>query len=84
MVALFTENSYGYTVCSIFIRKLLDEKIDWCDLIRLDNNYKDQILKYFQQHFKITPNYNFVSEGVLHMIKCLLCLSQMKRKINWN
>lgn len=62
MVSQFSENSYGYTVCSTFIRKLLDEKIDWCDLIRLDNNYKDQILKYFQQHFKVTPNYNFVSE----------------------
>lgn len=82
MISIFTENSYGYTICSIFIRKLLDEKIDWCDLIRLDNNYKDQILKYFQQHFKITPNYNFVSEeGPPHDKMFTMSVSDEKGKL---
>lgn len=82
MVDIFSEDSYGYTICSIFIRKLLDERIDWCDLIRLDNNYKDQILKYFQQHFKITPSYNFVlEEGPPHDKMFTMSVSDEKGKI---
>ena len=81
-ISILSENSYGYTVCSLFIRKLLEEKIDWCDLIRVDNNFKDQILKYYQQQFKVTPQYHFVSdEGPPHDKLFTMSVSNEKGKI---
>lgn len=58
----FDNLSYGYSICNKFIRNLLENEIDWCDLIIIDENFKDQILKYFQQNFKTTPKYEFTKE----------------------
>ena len=58
----FDNLSYGYSICNKFIRNLLENEIDWCDLITIDENFKDQILKYFQQNFKTTPKYEFTKE----------------------
>ena len=35
----------------------IESKIDFADIIIKDNNYKDQILRYFQHNFKIHPIY---------------------------
>lgn len=81
MLDIFSEHSYGYTVCSKFIKRILEERIDWCDLIRVDNNFKDQILKYFQQQFKITPQYTFESdEGPPHDKLFTMSVSNEKGK----
>jgi ribonuclease-3 len=58
----FDNLSYGYSICNKFIRNLLENEIDWSDLITIDENFKDQILKYFQHHFKTTPKYEFSKE----------------------
>lgn len=55
--------SYGYSICSKFMINLLEKNIDWTELIRVDNNFKDQILKYYQQNFKMVPKYNCISKS---------------------
>ena len=47
----------SYDIVNKFIIHLLEENIDFSDLIMKDNNYKDQILRYFQHNFKIYPTY---------------------------
>ena len=44
-----------------------DECVDFSDLIMNDTNYKDQLLRYFQHTFQITPKYQMISqEGQPH------------------
>ena len=57
----------GFQVCEDFIINLVEDKIDFSDLIMNDYNYKDQLLRYFQQHFQETPKYKeLLSEGPAH------------------
>ena len=52
----------GYEISKKIITYLLDNLIDFEDLVMNDDNYKDIILRYFQQKFHITPNYKIISE----------------------
>lgn len=57
----------GFQVCETFIINLMEDKIDFSDLIINDYNYKDQLLRYFQQTFHKTPKYKeILSEGPAH------------------
>jgi|UniRef100_A0A6C0J969 ribonuclease III len=47
----------GFQVCQVFIISIIEELIDFSDLILNDYNFKDQLLRYFQQHFHQTPKY---------------------------
>ena len=40
-----------------FILRSIEEHVDFVELISKDNNYKDQILRYFQHNFKVHPTY---------------------------
>lgn len=54
------ENFYsgiGYQVCEQLFINIIEEKIDFADIILNDTNYKDQILRYYQQHFSHPPKY---------------------------
>ena len=57
----------GFQVCQVFIIGIIEELIDFSDLILNDYNYKDQLLRYFQQNFQQTPKYRQISvEGPPH------------------
>ena len=45
-----------------FVLRSIEYHIDVADLISKDNNYKDQILRYFQHNFKVHPEYQTTSE----------------------
>ena len=54
----------GFQVCETFLINLIEDKIDFADLIMKDYNYKDQLLRYFQQNFHETPKYKeILQEG---------------------
>ena len=44
-------NARGYELCSKFIIKVIEEAIDITELILKDDNYKDQLMRYFQKEF---------------------------------
>ena len=64
------ENMYsgpGFQMCELFIVNLIESKIDFSELILTDYNYKDQLLRFFQQKFQETPKYKEVMvEGPPH------------------
>ena len=45
-----------------FIIQCIETHIDFSELILKDNNYKDQILRYFQHNYKIYPTYRTVKK----------------------
>jgi len=47
-----------------FIIHAIESTIDITDLIMKDNNYKDQILRYFQHNFKTYPTYTHIQNEV--------------------
>jgi dsRNA-specific ribonuclease len=42
---------YAYNICSKFIINSLENIIDFTEIIRSDDNYKDQLMRYFQKNF---------------------------------
>jgi ribonuclease III len=62
------ENFYsgiGFQVCEQLFVNLIEDTIDFTDLILNDTNYKDQLLRYFQQEFGHPPKYKGIMvEGV--------------------
>ena len=63
----------GYYVVQTFLISVIEEYIDFGELISTNTNYKDQLLRYFQHTFQITPKYKMISkdgqphERVFHM-----------------
>lgn len=47
----------GYHIAEKFILNLLEKTIDFTSLIKNDYNYKDILLRFYQQKFSITPKY---------------------------
>ena len=47
----------GYQICQIFIISVIENNISFQDLILKDTNFKDQLLRYFQHNYQITPKY---------------------------
>ena len=47
----------GYLKTEDFIIRLIEKYCDFTDIILRDNNYKDQVSRYFQKTFNIYPKY---------------------------
>lgn len=48
----------GYKICYQFIIRLFEKVIDFAEVIKRDNNYKDKLMRYCHQRFKgINPQY---------------------------
>ena len=50
-------NISGYEVCEKFILYIIENEIDIERLVLQDTNYKEQLLKYYQQNYQKTPKY---------------------------
>ena len=51
----------GWQIANAFIENLLERTIDFEDLISKEENYKEQLLQYYQREFRITPEYISIS-----------------------
>tara|TARA_B110000858_G_scaffold7844_2_gene8435 strand:+ start:2110 stop:3054 length:945 start_codon:yes stop_codon:yes gene_type:complete len=57
----------GWAVVNAFVENLLELVIDFEDLLAKEENYKEQILQFYQREFKLTPEYVSISvEGPPH------------------
>jgi dsRNA-specific ribonuclease len=45
----------GIKMCRSFILKLYEENIDFAELIKKEDNYKDQLMQYYHKIYKDTP-----------------------------
>tara|TARA_B000000557_G_scaffold132408_1_gene107318 strand:- start:403 stop:1329 length:927 start_codon:yes stop_codon:yes gene_type:complete len=60
-------SGYGFHICELFLTNLIESRVDFTKLLLLDTNYKDQLLRYYQQHFQDTPRYHELSiDGPSH------------------
>ena len=51
----------GYSVCESFLIKVIEEVVDFEDLVLNDTNYKDVLMKYFQNKYSKAPQYIQIS-----------------------
>lgn len=59
--------TYGYEIINKLILRILKNTVDFMQLIKNDNNYKDILLRYYQHNYHITPKYVEVKiEGPPH------------------
>ena len=75
----------GFQMVQIFIETVFEKHVDWINLIRNDDNFKNILQVKIQKEFKVTPHYMEVvehnSEIGYHM-GVYLCLGQLVHKVN--
>ena len=47
----------GFQMAQIFIESIYERHVDWVQLIKTDDNYKNKLQVLIQKEFKITPEY---------------------------
>jgi len=47
----------GFQMAQVFIEKVFEQHVDWINLIRNDDNYKNILQVIIQKEFKTTPDY---------------------------
>ena len=55
-------DTQDYNIIQEFIFNLIETFLDLPEIILKDNNYKDQILRYFQHNFKVYPTYHHIDK----------------------
>jgi len=55
----------NYNLLEMFIINLIEKYVDFSDLIVNDTNYKDQLLRYFHNNFKLHPIYKIEKKNDL-------------------
>jgi len=69
----------GFQMAQIFVESVFEQHVDWINLIRSDDNYKNILQVRIQKEFKVTPDYLEVSphnqDAGYHM-GVYLCLGQ--------
>jgi len=56
--ALYLDKGYEYA--KTFIIKVIEEYFDFTEILLQDNNYKDQIIRYFHNNYKCNPTFTII------------------------
>lgn len=72
----------GYHTCQKLIVNIIETHVDFMELILKDTNYKDRLLRYFQQNYQTTPKYKEEeTEGPPHNRIFTMSVSDLNGKI---
>ena len=75
----------GFQMAQIFVENVFEKHVNWIDLIRNDDNYKNILQVRIQKIFKVTPDYleiqPYQNEIGYHM-GVYLCLGQSIHNLN--
>jgi dsRNA-specific ribonuclease len=52
----------GFQMAQLFLEAVFERHIDWIELLKTDDNYKNQLQVMIQKQFKTTPDYLELSE----------------------
>jgi dsRNA-specific ribonuclease len=69
----------GFQMAQIFIENVFEKHVDWINLIRNDDNYKNILQVKIQKEFKVTPDYMEIEEHTIengYKMGVYLCLGQ--------
>ena len=51
----------GWQIANAFIENVIEKVVDFEELLMKEENYKEQLLQYYQKEFKLTPEYISIS-----------------------
>ncbi len=68
----------GFQMAQIFVESIFEKHVDWIELIRNDDNYKNILQVRIQKDFKVTPHYLEINHDVEkgYTMGVYLCLGQ--------
>lgn len=69
----------GFQMVQIFVENVFEKHVDWMNLIRNDDNYKNILQVKIQKEFKVTPHYLEMQESNAecgYYMGVFLCLGQ--------
>ena len=69
----------GFQMVQIFVENVFEKHVDWINLIRNDDNFKNILQVKIQKEFKVTPHYTEILEHNLDIgyhMGVFLCLGQ--------
>ena len=72
LLGAISSDTGSYEKVQEFIIKSIEKHIDFSDILQRDNNYKDQILRYFQHNFKVHPTYKTIKDETRNIFICKL------------
>jgi dsRNA-specific ribonuclease len=75
----------GFQMSQIFIENVFEKHVNWIDLIRNDDNYKNILQVKIQKEFKITPYYMEINEynnDTGYTMGVYLCLGQSTHNLH--
>jgi len=69
----------GFHMSNLFLHRVFEQHVDWIELIRNDDNYKNMVQVIIQKEFKVTPHYLELNNKISEEGYCMgvfLCLGQ--------
>tara|TARA_B110000037_G_C17071826_1_gene486204 strand:+ start:73 stop:975 length:903 start_codon:yes stop_codon:yes gene_type:complete len=61
------DDAYAYKLCKIFISNCIDKYIDMTEIIKNDDNYKDQLMRFFHKRFDGNlPKYKLINTQTIN------------------
>lgn len=75
----------GFQMVQIFVENVFEKHVDWINLIRNDDNFKNILQVKIQKEFKVTPHYMEVEEHnseIGYYMGVYLCLGQPVHILN--
>jgi len=60
--ALFIDTDYNYDLCKKFLVNLIEEEINFAQILNTENNYKDTLLQYFHKMKWRNPEYYMLEQ----------------------
>lgn len=75
------ESGIGFQVAEKWIINVLEDKIDFAELIRENKNYKDQLIKYFQHNFSYLPSFCETNIEIINNKKLFTIIVKNKNQV---
>jgi dsRNA-specific ribonuclease len=74
----------GFQMAQIFVEKILEDHVDWVQLIKTNDNFKNILQVRIQKEFQVTPDYIEISRDFESGYKMgvYLCLGQAIHQVN--
>jgi dsRNA-specific ribonuclease len=75
----------GFQLVQIFVENVFEKHVDWINLIKNDDNFKNILQVKIQKEFKVTPHYMEVEEHnaeIGYHMGVYLCLGQPTHSMN--
>ncbi len=76
----------GFQMAQIFVENIFEKHVDWTQLIKTDDNYKNILQVKIQKEFKITPEYIEISHDLEtgYFVGVFICIGRPIHSFNYN